>query len=287
MNGSLTFRLLQAIGFSLFVFSFLFFFRPFGIETMPMSLWFITSGFAGATFIPMVLLNMLIPKLFKNYFNDKKWTVGREIFWTTMNVFIIGFCNYLFYNYAANLPFSFGRILWFQGSTIAIGAFPVVILTLWRENKDRRKFSIEADIINDSIQESQNDLNTKENEPELESKAIVLDIPSLNASEDLSILMDDFLFIQSSDNYIDVFYLKNGTPTKAVLRNTLKAIEDVLSENENLFRCHKSYLVNLHHVHHISGNAQGYKLHLNHTEEIVSVSRGHNETIKSRLANRH
>jgi len=252
-----------------------------------MSLWFITSGFAGATFIPMVLLNMLIPKLFKNYFNDKKWTVGREIFWTTMNVFIIGFCNYLFYNYAANLPFSFGRILWFQGSTIAIGAFPVVILTLWRENKDRRKFSIEADIINDSIQESQNDLNTKENEPELESKAIVLDIPSLNASEDLSILMDDFLFIQSSDNYIDVFYLKNGTPTKAVLRNTLKAIEDVLSENENLFRCHKSYLVNLHHVHHISGNAQGYKLHLNHTEEIVSVSRGHNETIKSRLANRH
>ncbi len=287
MNGSLSFRLLQALGFSLFVFLFLLFFRPFRIESMPMSLWMIAAGFAIATFIPMLVLNIVIPPLFKSYFNEAKWTVGREIFWTMTNVFVIGLCNYMFYSYTSNLSFSFNRIVWFQGSTIAIGAFPVIVLTLWRENKDRRKFSVEADIINDSIREPQEELITEANEPELQSNVIVLDIPSLNASEGLSILMDDFLFIQSSDNYIEVFYLKNGKPTKAVLRNTLKAIEDVLSEHENLFRCHKSYLVNLHHVHHISGNAQGYKLHLNHTEEIVSVSRGHNETIKSRLATQH
>lgn len=287
MNGSLSFRLLQALGFSLFVFLFLLFFRPFRIESMPMSLRMIAAGFAIATFIPMLVLNIVIPPLFKGYFNEAKWTVGREIFWTMTNVFVIGLCNYLFYSYTVNLSFSFSRILWFQGSTIAIGAFPVIVLTLWRENKDRRKFSFEADIINDSIQESQNDLNTKENEPELQSKSIVLDIPSLNSSEGLSIQMDDLLFIQSSDNYIDVFYLKNGQPVKAVLRNTLKAVEDVLIEHENLFRCHKSYLVNLLHVRHISGNAQGYKLHLNHTEEVIPVSRGHNETIKSRLATQH
>jgi DNA-binding LytR/AlgR family response regulator len=72
--------------------------------------------------------------------------------------------------------------------------------------------------------------------------------------------------------------------SKKLLRNSLKAVTESLVEHPQLFRCHKSYLVNLLNVVHVSGNAQGYKLHLLNTDFRVPVSRQHNEEIKKRLA---
>jgi DNA-binding LytR/AlgR family response regulator len=53
-----------------------------------------------------------------------------------------------------------------------------------------------------------------------------------------------------------------------------------LQGKQNIYRCHKSYLVNLAKVNHVSGNAQGYKLHLKDVEDQIPVSRKLNEEIK-------
>ena len=60
-------------------------------------------------------------------------------------------------------------------------------------------------------------------------------------------------------------------------------MEKQLAACPGFFRCHRMYLVNLAHVHWVSGNAQGLKLHLTDLEEAVPVSRSLTNTIKEKL----
>jgi DNA-binding LytR/AlgR family response regulator len=58
-------------------------------------------------------------------------------------------------------------------------------------------------------------------------------------------------------------------------------------DSTDIFRCHKSYLINLTQVAHISGNAQGYKLHLQNSTIEIPVSRTLNATIKEKFGDLH
>jgi hypothetical protein len=49
------------------------------------------------------------------------------------------------------------------------------------------------------------------------------------------------------------------------------------------YRCHRTCLVNLYRVYKVSGNAQGYKLHVEGVEELSPVSRSLNEVIREKL----
>jgi DNA-binding LytR/AlgR family response regulator len=285
-NGSIRYRVLQAFGFAAFVFFFLFVFRPYGILEMQPALWITCSCFALATLVPMLFLNVLIPPFIKSFFNEDKWTVGREVIWSLVNIIVIGFWNYYYFQISVNGVFAWKNALLFQGFTIAIGIFPIALLALLREKKDRIHYTEEASGLNEVL-EATNEIEQQESKV-IESKPeTFIEVRSLNAAETLHLNLSDLLVIQSADNYIDVHYLKDGRLVKSVLRNTLKAVTDELSEHQSLFRCHKSYLVNLHHVHHISGNAQGYKLRLKQMEELIPVSRSYNNSIKELLAIHH
>lgn len=282
-NGSIRYQIWLALGFAAFVFLFLFVFTPFGIHEMQSSLVHTCTGFALATFMPMVVLNVLIPRVFKGYFNEENWTVGREIIWSLTNLFIIGWCNYYFYQMSINSQFSWKQAFIFQGFTIAVGIFPISALALIRERKDRARYTNEAIRINEVLADHEEVSESNSLLEDLSSESDI-EIPSLNTAETLVMKLNELLVMQAADNYLDVYYLSGGRVTKAVIRNTLKSVEESLAAHKNLFRCHKSYLVNLHHVHHISGNAQGYKLHVHHLEDLIPVSRAHNNSIKERIA---
>jgi DNA-binding LytR/AlgR family response regulator len=52
------------------------------------------------------------------------------------------------------------------------------------------------------------------------------------------------------------------------------------------YRCHRSYLVNLNYIRHISGNATGYKLHLEGVNDLIPVSRNLNNEIIEKINSR-
>lgn len=90
------------------------------------------------------------------------------------------------------------------------------------------------------------------------------------------------LCLQASDNYVTVFALSGDTTDvieSAMLRMTLKYAEELINSHSQIVRCHKSYIVNLKHVKDISGNAQGYKLHIPALDFAVPVSRSYQERI--------
>lgn len=62
--------------------------------------------------------------------------------------------------------------------------------------------------------------------------------------EGLRLQLNDLVYIQSSDNYIEVNYISNNILKKTLIRNKLSIIDDEFSE---LLRSHRSYLINPYH----------------------------------------
>jgi DNA-binding LytR/AlgR family response regulator len=103
-----------------------------------------------------------------------------------------------------------------------------------------------------------------------------------SGTEVFDCLTVDLLFIKAADNYVEIHYLDLGIPRKKLLRQTLKNILQLLPFKE-FVRCHKSYIVNLNQIASSYGNAQGYKLRIKNTSEVVQVSRSNSQVVKQYL----
>lgn len=73
----------------------------------------------------------------------------------------------------------------------------------------------------------------------------------------LSVRQDCIYFIESADNYVKIYYAKNGKIVRHVLRNTLKDTEATLRPY-GFARCHRSYVVNLQKIQIIRKEHEGF-----------------------------
>jgi tetratricopeptide (TPR) repeat protein len=89
----------------------------------------------------------------------------------------------------------------------------------------------------------------------------------------LSLDLGDLICFEANDNYTAIYYIKNGEVKKELRRITLKRIEDQLTTFPEIIRCHKSFIINILNVSHVSGNTQGYKFHLKQLDFSIPVSR--------------
>lgn len=269
-------HVLRAFGFGLFVFVFLYLFEPFGLSGTGTFYLSFLLGYGAITTGIMLVLNVALPLIFKSFFDESRWTTGREIVHTTLNVVSIGVANYVYTYTMTSFTAGTSGLLWFIGITFLVGLFPGTVVVLLKERHDRQRFASDSERLS-------NQLTSEQKENPADSDAVIT-LPSFNRSEDdLTISKSTLRLICSADNYVEVFFMEKKTLRKVVLRSTLKEMEDVLSPYPSFFRCHKSYLVNLDAVRRISGNAQGYKLHVNDLENPVPVSRSYNELIRERL----
>lgn len=99
-----------------------------------------------------------------------------------------------------------------------------------------------------------------------------------DTNETLSLMRHDVIFAEAQDNYTMIHYLVEKKQQKKLLRLTLKNLEAQLA-NKILIRCHKSYLINIMSISSISGNSNGYKLHIKDTDIQVPVSRSKGKEI--------
>lgn len=89
----------------------------------------------------------------------------------------------------------------------------------------------------------------------------------------LSFNVSDLLIAEAQGNYCK-FYLKQGnTVVRKLFLITMKSTGEQLGTFRTLVRCHKSYLVNIHHVASVSGKSKGYFLHFDDDVEPVPISR--------------
>ena len=71
-----------------------------------------------------------------------------------------------------------------------------------------------------------------------------IEIKGEGSYEGLRLILNDVICIQSSDNYIEVFYLSGNQLKKSLIRNKLSIIADEFPE---LLRTHRSFIINPFH----------------------------------------
>lgn len=64
----------------------------------------------------------------------------------------------------------------------------------------------------------------------------------------ISIDLEHLLYVDSADNYATIHYLNKVKHSNYLIRNSLKWIEENLTKDTPLVRCHRSYIVNLDKV---------------------------------------
>lgn len=95
----------------------------------------------------------------------------------------------------------------------------------------------------------------------------------------LSLKIDSLLYLEASDNYVNIIYINKEKVNKFLLRNTLKKLEDLFDGTE-IVRCHRSYMINFKKVKVIRKDKDGLKLELDLPEmENLPVSKTYADVV--------
>lgn len=279
-----------ALLFGAVVFLFLFLFNPFGIKDNLL----INASYAGAlTFSAIIIDFAILFRLFPGYFKEEKWSIGREIVFTLIIITTIASLNILAGNIFWSVKLSavnWLRMIFYTG---IIGIAPATVSILLNQARLLKKYRSEAMQINEQLKPLNAVDEVKPVVPDVVKTEEISAIHSLfiieaeNLKDNLSIIPGNFIAASSADNYVKIYYCENDKLKTAILRSTLKKVEEHASKFPGFFRCHRTAIVNIAAVENLSGTAQGYRLHLRNLSETIPVSRNLNQVIKEKLAAIH
>lgn len=276
-------RTIVSLGISVFVFLFLYIFQPFGLNTYPLSVFYLTLGYGLVSMLVLTLFNIIILYTFPSYFSEENWNTGRELFWFIVLLFFIGLGNSLYTWLAGIGNLNWKTLLVYEFYTVAVGIFPITLSVLINQARLKSNFEHSSEELTQLLKhpEISTPYKTETSEPHLSITLI-----AENGKDAYTFSVEDILFIKSAENYAEVFFYRDARTNCELIRTSLLKCETALKDFPDYFRCHKSYIVNLKKVRKVSGNAQGYKLHLEFTDDLIPVSRSKNDLIKELFATR-
>lgn len=265
---------------ALCVFMVLLLLQPFGVNSRTHTPLLLNAALYGlVTFVSTSLNTFLLPWLFPNVYREEKWTVGKEFLHMCWHLVPITFGNWLLTHWLYGAALTTHNLLSFLWITLVVGIFPLWLSILLKQQRLLRKYQTGAHRLDEQIKQP-------EPLPQPATLPAATIFTSDNGKEQFSIPPGNIRYVTSADNYVRIFYVKENHTASHLLRNTLRKAEEVLNPDPQFFRCHRAYIVNLSVVEHVSGNAQGYKLHLRDIEDTIPVSRNLNKELSERLANK-
>ncbi len=256
-----------------FVTFFLFLFKPFGMQISPGKEWAYlgTCALFGLVTIVVSLIINGLSNLFPGIFDEENWCVWKEILFNVFFISCIGAGNLLLAHFLWCVPLDGRAFASWQMLTFAVGIFPTFFGAYLGQLKMNRRYAAEAAQISRQVHAH----------PVATHSRVLLTGDNQNDTLQLDAAL--ILYLSAADNYVQVFYMENGRLIKRMIRATMKKMEEALAAYPQFFRCHRTYIVNLEKVEKVSGNAQGYRLHLHGTGDSIPVSRNLNETLPAKL----
>ena len=252
-SGTRKNKIMAIILFGIFIFLFLYLFKPFGInEIEPVLQIFFTMGFGIITILVLLIFKFLVEPLVIG----ERWTLGKDLLWDLLISSCIGVANYCYIAVIYHIGFMPRYVIYAIWTAILVGSIPVTVIHIMTYNKMYRDALKKNDIPADDV--------LWENE---------VRITAGNDKNDLRVDPRLILFLCSNDNYVTVAIKKDDIVSKVTIRGTLKSAEEELRKNKRFFRCHKCYIVNLDYVDRISGHSQNMKIRLLNSDELIPVSR--------------
>jgi hypothetical protein len=254
-----------------FVGLFLFLIRPFGIEGEWADLAIASVGFGAVTVVFGWVFELVTRFVFRIKTHGPSWTLGKWILTSIILVVWIALGNYLFVNWISDWRalgyFNFVRMI---GYTSLIGIFPVALSGVVIQLRETRKNEESASTITENLRA----VNYADH-------SMVVIRPE--SGSELKLDASTIRFAEAMQNYVTIWFVKDGKLEKEVLRATIGSMEVQLKATD-VIRCHRSYLVNVDSIEKVTGNAQGLKLTLRDvSDQEIPVSRSFIPKIRTLL----
>lgn len=216
---------------ALFAVVFLNFYAPFGLETLyNLSDWEFL-GISSVIILTGVLVVVISRVIMYQVSKRKRLLVWQYILWVFAEVIAMA----LFYTLFEKLFIQDSRFILdllkisIKNTTLVL-FIPYSVLWLyfsWQDKKNQLQKLASAPIGTD----------TKKMIPLFDEKGVLR----------FSVKVENLLYIESADNYVNIFYIDNAKTARFTLRNSIKRLESLLKTTE-VIRCHRSFMINFEKV---------------------------------------
>lgn len=257
-NDDLKYNSIVVFFISVGVFVFLLLFQPFDISSLATKdKYYLMLGFGLVTFLALSINLLFITSIFNRMFSNTTWNIKKEILWNIWILFSISTGYYLYCRYLGILEFQYNIVI-----TILLAAvFPISALIIINYSRILRMHLRFATELNKKLKENKN----------IQEKIVLFE--SDYQKDSLSVKVSQILFIRSANNYIEVFWKENGIVKNQLVRCSLTKAEQIVKEEKFIFKCHRSYLVNINFIENVEATPQGYKLTYDKIDFSVPVSK--------------
>ena len=255
------------IGFhGFFIALFLIFLQPFQ-DVFTYDNYLITAGYGLVVSLILAINHFIISKILP--VDIKEWTIGKSILWTLHDIFSVTLWVFIYNNIWANFEhFTWQHFLRIGSISLILAIIPLLIGTILLENWLLRRNLRKAY----QLQQSVNNNATKATQPKIAVPTETITLYAENKSEWIKLRPADLVYLESTDNYVSIFFKEDTQVQKKLLRSTLTNIENQIPPSF-IQRCHRSYLLNLHQIKYVDGNSRGLQLQLLDVDKIIPVSR--------------
>ena len=257
------------------------FYEPFGYHFDSWAEMTQLIGFSVIAFFYSVLFFLWLPQstLMKKWMEN--WTIGKNAVYSFIFLFITGI-SISFYDFHLILQHSWldygERIFYICFLTDTIGVFTIGIVPLCVGRQLEKNHLLKQRIA---------DIELKQEA--VESRLSIRDdnaphtiILTGETKESLEIIPENIIYLESSGNYVNVYYINKGEARKTI-RSTFKSLEEQLSLFSFLVRCHRTYIVNVNCISNLDRNTQGYHLSMKNSNKEIPVSRTYLKQLKGIL----
>jgi LytTr DNA-binding domain len=243
---------------SIGVLAFLYLFQPLDVSLMDNKhKFYVAMGLGAVTFLSLSLNLLILPSLFPSIFIKRIWNIKKEILWNIWILSTISVGYFLYYKLLGVLDIDFSVFL----SLIIIAIIPITGLIIVNRNRMLRNNLRISERINKKLEDNKS----------IEEKLV--HFKSDYVKDNLSIKVSLLLLIRAANNYIEVFWKEGDKFKSQMIRMSLLKAEELLNEHKFIFKCHRSYMVNVNYIDKIEGNVQGYKLFFENLDFSIPVSK--------------
>jgi len=251
---------------ALFALVFINIYSPFGVEKW-YSVTDLTLFFYSSLVTLTGVLIVVISRIVMYYFCRRQLIViWQYLVWIFFEIMLMALFYAIFEKFILNDAREFPDLVKVSArNTALVLLLPYSILWLyfsWRDKKEQIERLAEI-------------RNTPENSRDL--------IPFYDEKNVLkfSVKKDSLLYLEATENYVNICYLNNGKESKYLLRSTMKRMEEAFT-GSSIIRTHRSFMVNFEMVKVIRKESDGLKLGLDNPAIIdIPVSKSYAENVMS------
>lgn len=257
---------------------------PFGFQVLELPKRIIYASLISAWVALGIWATMsLLMRFLPNIMAEDRWTLGKElvlILFVMLIIILLILSAFILFQ-KDERPIA-QESLKIASISLTISLLPIFTSILFEQYRHQKSQLKKALMLTKYLKTRNEELSKGKIAGERKTESLL--IKSDNDTVELQLEPQELIYIKSDGNYLEVYFHHIHKIQKKLIRNRLKAIENVLPE-EIFFRCHNSFIINGNHIISVEGNARNLSLYLKDISMPIPVSRAKAKAISTFLQN--